>query len=71
MSSVEDDRPSRSRRSAWEKNPFAERCGCEEDAVGSEKDHPKEPASFADCRRSKCEVHVRECKTREQLVGTR
>lgn len=63
-----DVRSSSSRKLKWETNPFAER---EEDAVGSEKDHPKEPARLADYRRWKCEVHVKECTTLERLVDKR
>lgn len=71
MSSVGDVRLSSSRKSESERNPFAQRCGLEEVAVGSEKDHPIEPARLADYRSWKFEVHAKECRTLERLVGRR
>lgn len=51
MSSVDDVHSSSSPKSEWERNPFAERCGRDEDVVGPEKDHLNEPTRLADYRR--------------------
>ena len=57
-----------SRKLEWEKTPIGQQCGREEDAVGLGKDHLKELVRLVDYRRWKCEVHVKECTTLEQLV---